>query len=79
MKDVNLETIIEDAVVVQDLATQWIQQYPCKTKISRETERACKSSWSRRGNPKSFFLTVPLNLANIVKIYVGIIGNEWDC
>ena len=27
------------AVVVQDLATQWIQSYPCKTKTSQETER----------------------------------------
>ena len=27
------------AVVVQDLATQWIQAYPCKTKISQETQR----------------------------------------
>ena len=26
------------AVVVQDLATQWIQAYPCKTKTSQETE-----------------------------------------
>ena len=25
------------AVVVQDLATQWIQSYPCKAKSSRET------------------------------------------
>ena len=25
------------AVVVQDLATQWIQTYPCKTKTSQET------------------------------------------
>ena len=28
------------AVVVQDLVTQWIQSYPCKTKTSRETERS---------------------------------------
>ena len=28
------------AVVVQDLATQWIQAYPCKTKTSQETERS---------------------------------------
>ena len=28
------------AVVVQDLATQWIQSYPCKTKTSQETERS---------------------------------------
>ena len=27
------------AVVVQDLATQWIQAYPCKTKTSQETQR----------------------------------------
>ena len=28
------------AAVVQDLATQWIQTYPCKTKISQETQRS---------------------------------------
>ena len=26
------------AVVVQDLATQWIQAYPCKNKTSQETQ-----------------------------------------
>ena len=26
-------------VVVQDLATQWIQSYPCKTKTSQETQK----------------------------------------
>ena len=30
------------AVVVQDLATQWILSYPCKTKTSQETERKPK-------------------------------------
>ena len=28
------------AVVVQDLATQWIQSYPCETKTSQETQRS---------------------------------------
>ena len=28
------------AIVVQDLATQWIQSYPCKTKTSEETQRS---------------------------------------
>ena len=28
------------AVAVQDLATQWIQAYPCKTKTSQETQRS---------------------------------------
>ena len=27
------------AVVVQDLATQWIQSYPCKTKTFQETQK----------------------------------------
>ena len=31
------------AVVVQDLATQWIQSYPCKTKTSQETQRSLQS------------------------------------
>ena len=39
------------AVVVQDLATQWIQAYPCKNKTSQETREACKSSWNPRGIP----------------------------
>ena len=30
------------AVVVQDLATQWIQSYPCKTKTYWETERSLR-------------------------------------
>ena len=33
------------AVVVQDLASQWIQAYPCKNKTSQETQRS-KSSWN---------------------------------
>ena len=54
------------AVVVQDLATQWIQAYPPK--------EACKSYWIPRGNQKSFELTIPWNSAKLVKISLGIIG-----
>ena len=61
------------AVVAQDLGTQWIQSYPCKTKLLRKHKGACKSSWSRPGNQKSFTLTNPWNLANLVKIFPGII------
>ena len=44
------------AVVVQDLATQWIQSYPCKTKTSQETHKgACKSSWSPKRKPKVIY------------------------
>ena len=40
------------AVVVQDLATQWIQSYPCKTKTSHKTERSLQKFlepiWKRK-------------------------------
>ena len=58
------------AVVVQDLATQWIQ----KPKLLRKHKGACKSSWSRRGSLKSFTLTIPSNLEKPVKISPGIIA-----
>ena len=64
------------AVVVQDLATHWIQSYPCKTKTSQETQRAFKSSWSRIGSLKSFTLTIPWNSAKLVKIFPGIIVRQ---
>ena len=68
------------AVVVQDLATQWIQSYPCKTKTSQETP--CKSSWSRIGSPKSVTLTTPCLWRSFLEsLYVDTtqIGNKWDC
>ena len=60
------------AVVVRDVATQWIQSHPCKTETSQEPKGTCKSSWSRLGSPKSFTLTIPWNL-RLVKIFPGII------
>ena len=47
-----------------------------KHKLLRKRRRAYKSSWSRRANPKSFVLTIPLNLANIVKTFPGIIARQ---
>ena len=41
------------AVVVQDLATQWIQSYPCKAKTSQEAP--CKSSWNPNRKPKVIY------------------------
>ena len=44
------------AVVVQDLATQWIQSYPCKTKTSQETERSLQKFLEpTRANPVKTF------------------------
>ena len=65
------------AVVVQDLAAQWIQSYPCKTKkLLRKPKGACKRCWSRMGSLKSFTLTIPWNLAKPVKIFPGIIARR---
>ena len=63
------------AVVVQDLAIQWIQAYPCKKKkLPKKPREACKSSWSPIGILKSFTVTTPWNLAKPVKISPGIIA-----
>ena len=63
------------AVVVQDLATQWIQAYPCqKKKLHKKPREACKSSWNPRGILKSLTLTIPWNSAKLVKISPGIIA-----
>ena len=40
------------AVVVQDLATQWIQSYPCKTKTSQETQRSLQKFLEPDRKPK---------------------------
>ena len=43
------------AVVVQDLATQWIQPYPCKTKTSQETQRSLQKFLEPDRNPKVIY------------------------
>ena len=43
------------AVVVQDLATQWIQAYPCKTKTSQETQRRLQNFLEPDRKPKVFY------------------------
>ena len=47
------------AVEVQDLATQWLQSYPCKTKTSQETQKSFMNFLEPTRKPKSFMLTVP--------------------
>ena len=42
-------------VVVQDLATQWIQSYPCKTKTSQETQRSLQKFLDPNGKPKVIY------------------------
>ena len=40
------------AVVVQDLATQWIEAYPCKTETSQETKRSLQKFLEPDRKPK---------------------------
>ena len=62
------------AIVVQDLATQWIQSYPCSTKTSQETQRSLQNFLEPERKPKVITLTIPWNLAKPVKIFHGIIA-----
>ena len=47
-----------------------------KLNLLRKQKRAYKSSWSQRGNPNSFTLTILWNLASLVKNYPGIIVHQ---
>ena len=48
------------AVVVQDLATQSIHSYPCKTKSSQETEKSSRKFLDPSEKPKVFYTENPL-------------------
>ena len=43
------------AVVAQDLTTQWIQSYPCKTKTSQETEKSVQKFLEPTRKPKVIY------------------------
>ena len=43
------------AAVVQDLATQWIQSYPCKTKTSQETQKSLMKFLELTRKPKVMY------------------------
>ena len=43
------------AIVVQDLATQWIQSYPCKTKTSQETQGSLQKFLEPNRNPRVIY------------------------
>ena len=43
------------AIVVQDLATQWIQSYPCKTTTSQETQRSLQKFLEPNRKPRVIY------------------------
>ena len=68
--------------LVKDLKTiidklQWSETWPlngssrirAQQKLLRKYKGACKSSWSRLGSLKSYTMTIPWNLAKLVKIF----------
>ena len=80
------ETMHRYAVVVQDLATQWIQAYPCKTKTSQETQRSLQKFLEPDRKPKAIYTDNSLEFGkvlwrtNLESLYVNTtqITNEWD-
>ena len=68
------------AVVVQDLATQWIQSYPCKTKTSQETQRTLQKFLEPNRKPKVIYTDNSLEFGmKSLYVYTTQIGNKWDC
>ena len=71
---VNLETIIDMQSWCRTWPPNGSSRIHAKQKLFRKHKGACKSSWSPRGNQKSFTLTIPWNSAKLVKIFPGIIA-----
>ena len=44
------------AVVVQDLATRWIQSHPCRNQTSQETERSLRKFLEPSEKPKVIYI-----------------------
>ena len=73
------------AVVVQDLATQWIQSYPCKTKTSQKIERSLQKFLEPDGKPKVIYTDNSLEFGKACEdlswnhcMYIRQIRNTWD-
>ena len=59
-------------IVTQDLATGWLQSYPCKTKTSQATiQNLQKDLWTGRRPQSGFLETILQNLSMLVKNYFG--------
>ena len=75
------------AIVVQDLATQWIQSYPCKTKTSQETEKSLQKFLEPTRKPKVIYTDNSLEFGkacedlswNHLNVDTTQIRNKWDC
>ena len=59
-------------IVVQDLATQWIQLYPCKTKTYQEKQGSLQKFLEPDGKPKVIYTDNSLEFGN------GCEGLSWN-
>ena len=66
MRRVNHRNNHRYAVVVQDLATQWIQSYSCKTKTSQETEKSSRKFLEPSQKPKVIYANNSLEFGKIL-------------
>ena len=74
------------AIVVQDLATQWIQSYPCKTKTSQDTQKSLQKFLEPDRKPKVIYTDNSLEFGKALwrsllkSLYVNTtqIRNKWD-
>ena len=62
------------AVVVQDLATQWIQSYPCRTTTSQETQRSLQKFLDPERKPKVIYTDNSLEFGKAFEELSGIIA-----
>ena len=60
------------AVVVQDLATQWLQSYPCKTKTFQETQKSLMKFLEPTRKPKV------IHTENFFGIWQVLRGISWN-
>ena len=75
------------AIVVQDLATQWLLSYPCKTKTSQETQRSLQKFLEPKRKPKVIYTDNCLEFGkacedpswNHCTSSTTPIGNKWYC
>ena len=74
------------AIVVQDLATQRIQSYPGRTKMSQNTQRSLQTFLEPERKPKVMNTDNSLEFNNLWKLFLESlyvdttqIGNKWDC
>ena len=75
------------AIVVQDLATQWIQACPCKTKTSQETHRSLQKLLEPDRKPKIIHTDNSLEFGkafedlswNHCSLTPHRLENKWDC